>query len=183
MSLCLLKCFLLPADKVPELLGFASLKVGCLEGDMIDSAIWLTCRNCGDTTRVLALMANRVLKARTHCPACRSTCEPCINQTPAGRGLTLSVEQSGALREMDDKTARAWLEDRAHRSNSHFMPLHWMHAAGSRLADRFRKGGKSHFAPGHRIAGKPSDNGRHGDNAFHGTGTISGTGSAAAIRL
>lgn len=152
---------------------------------MTDSAIWLTCRDCGDTTRVLALMANRVLKTRTNCPACHSKSEPCLNRTPVGEGIALSPEQSIAFREMDDKAVRIWLEQRAYGAHSHRTAMQWIQDTGSRLADRFSKRGLAHgapFAAVHEARSQTGTTAKHGNNGFHDTGTIGGTGSAA-IRL
>ncbi len=153
---------------------------------MTDSAVWMTCRDCGHTTRALALMASRVLKTRTHCPECSSTCEPCLNRTPAGRGITLSKEQALALREMDDKDVRGWLEQEARSASTEIAPLQWMQAAGCRLADRFARGVTARRAlhSGDRAAGSSQAQTcrKQSEGAFHDPGTIVETGSAA-IRL
>lgn len=142
---------------------------------MTDSAIWLTCRECGHTTRVLALLASRVLARRMHCPECQSTCEPCVNATPAGSGISLSPEQSAALREMDDKDVRVWMERRANHSAARHASLHWLGVVPSRLTSRFTRA-RTH-ADGRSLASGDLHP-MHADT-FADAGTIGKPGTAA----
>lgn len=105
-------------------------------GSMMNgNAIWLTCRECGHTSRVLALLASRVLRARPHCPGCASMATPCLNSTPMGTAIALSEEQGAALREMDDPALHALLLEQELQDS----PLHWVKNLPGRVADRFSR--------------------------------------------
>ena len=102
---------------------------------MPQSAIWVTCRECGNTERVLAVMASRVLRDREKCPGCLSSELPRLNQTPIGAGIVLSEAQRTALRETEDEHLHAWVAD---APKEHW--LHWLQeAATRRLAHRFSR--------------------------------------------
>ncbi|MGI4853134.1 MAG: hypothetical protein ACRYF4_03680 [Janthinobacterium lividum] len=101
-------------------------------GVMNGNAIWLTCRECGHTSRVLALLASRVIKTRSACPECASTSVPCLNSTPVGTGLSLSDEQKSALREMDDPALHALVA-----RTPVISPQNWVRNLQGRVIDRF----------------------------------------------
>lgn len=136
---------------------------------MNGNAIWLTCRECGHTSRVLALLASRVLKTRSACPQCASTAVPCLNSTPIGTSVSLSNEQSAALREMDDPTLHA-LVARTPVSS----PKDWFRSLQGRVIDRFVH--QRTYGHQHAPLGSPSHDGYH-----PAAGTITPTGTA--IRL
>ncbi len=48
------------------------------------TSIWVLCEDCGHTSRVLSVMASRVLKERQHCPQCQSKNAPTLHYTAAG---------------------------------------------------------------------------------------------------
>ncbi len=99
------------------------------------SAIWVTCRECGHTSRVLSVMASRVLQDRDKCSECFSAELPRLNQTPVGTGIVLSDLQRAALRETEDEGLHAWIAA-APRERWY----DWLQqAATSRLAHRFSK--------------------------------------------
>ena len=142
---------------------------------MVDAAIWLTCPDCGHTTRVLALLAGRVLKDRTRCLECSSTVAPHMNFAPTGRGIALSDEQNATLRELDVPALHAWVADRERQTLTHRV-----HAAGSRLADRFARGRRASRTAAQGTQGDVRASAPHRAAAgFQRTaGTITDTGSA-----
>lgn len=138
-------------------------------GFMNGNAIWMTCRECGHTSRVLALLASRVIKTRTACPECASTAVPCLNSTPVGTSLSLSEEQSAALREMDDPALHAMIARTPVSS-----PMDWIRSLQGRVIDRFAH--QRTYGHQHAPFGSPATNGYH-----PAAGTITPTGTA--IRL
>lgn len=138
-------------------------------GFMNGNAIWLTCRECGHTSRVLALLASRVVKTRSACPECASTAVPCLNSTPVGTALSLSDEQRSALREMDDPALHALIARTPVSS-----PKDWARSLRSRVVDRFTH---------QRAYGSPqAPLGSQTSGGYHpAAGTITPTGTA--IRL
>ena len=55
-----------------------------MKGTAEQTSAWVLCGECGHTSRVLSIMASRVLKERQHCPQCRSTAAPSLHHTAAG---------------------------------------------------------------------------------------------------
>ena len=48
------------------------------------ASIWVLCEDCGHVSRVLSVMASRVLKERKSCPQCQSLNAPTLHYTAAG---------------------------------------------------------------------------------------------------
>jgi hypothetical protein len=74
------------------------------------SAMWLTCPDCDHTTRVLAVMAGRVLRERRHCPNCLSMRAPLMNQTPVGAHIPASEAHHAPGSAEETAYLVAWLE-------------------------------------------------------------------------
>ena len=62
------------------------------------TSVWVTCRECGHVSRVLAVMASRVLAERQTCPSCHSSEAPTLNSTPSGTHILLSDDKRLELR-------------------------------------------------------------------------------------
>ncbi|MGI4757475.1 MAG: hypothetical protein ACRYGF_11590 [Janthinobacterium lividum] len=114
---------------------------------MAGSAVWLTCCDCGHTTRVLAVLASRVIKARPYCPDCASTAAPLLNATTTGTGIALSEEQRIALRETDDPAVHAWLQ----RDRQPAPVMEWVRAAQNEVVSRFSRSRRPGSAQAHHL--------------------------------
>ena len=84
------------------------------------SAIWLMCPNCNHTTRVLAMMAGRVLRERRQCPNCLSTHAPHMSQTVVGAHIPASEAHHAPANDSETAYLRAWIDrdDNKKRSQS-----------------------------------------------------------------
>lgn len=88
-------------------------------GRIASSAIWLTCPDCGMTSRVLAVMAGRVLKERPVCPDCLSTRLPHLRQSAPGAHIPASEAEQAAGSDEEQAYLRAWIEANDTRARLH----------------------------------------------------------------
>jgi hypothetical protein len=88
------------------------------------SAMWLVCPDCRETSRVLAVMASRVLKERRECPQCLSTRAPHLRQTQQGAHIPVP-EELHAASNGEEAYLREWIDadDRKARIHSWFRVL------------------------------------------------------------
>ncbi len=83
------------------------------------TSVWVLCEECGHTSRVLSVMASRVLKERKHCPQCQSAAAPSLHYTAAGAYIHPSdaLHTSGATSQPSDlQTSLDWNQPRGVRS-------------------------------------------------------------------
>ena len=98
------------------------------------SAIWLTCPDCGKTSRVLAVMAGRVLRERRECLQCLSTCAPNLRRTPQGAHIPAS-EELHATSDGEEPHLREWIEADDRRPRLRY----WFRVLFGRVAARFSR--------------------------------------------
>jgi hypothetical protein len=99
------------------------------------SAIWLTCPECDHTTRVLAVMAGRVLRERRQCPKCLSTHAPQMSQTVVGAHIPASEAHHAPASAAETASLRAWIESDGNKHNGQ----RWFRVLFYRLASRFSR--------------------------------------------
>ena len=104
-------------------------------GLMARSAIWLTCPDCGHTSRVLAVMASRVLQLRRECPECLSAAAPLLQQTQPGAHISAEEVKASEHSEGEQARLHAWIESESRKG----AVQHWLRMILSRLAARFSR--------------------------------------------
>ena len=92
------------------------------------TSIWVLCEDCGHVSRVLSVMANRVLRDRKSCPQCHSFNAPTLHYTAIGTHLHVDDAPSGAhvrSTAAELRTSPEWAPARSVRS---FFadPLSWL---------------------------------------------------------
>ena len=98
-------------------------------------AIWLTCPDCNATSRVLALMASRVLQQRLECGACHSTRAPLLTQAHAGAHIPAPDPAQSTPNEDEQARLQTWIDQQESTSGLQHGIRVFLH----RIAARFSR--------------------------------------------